>query len=265
MASLDPSESASTTSTASDSATAWNSDCKHGRPCLDTKMANVAEDEPMDDDGDEVMGLDADLDEGPQADWGAMGDEQISILLSKSKDQVTVNMPKVYCRGSEVLRSAVDGNPEVESLTIPTTEEGFENLVRYLEHYHGKAWEFPKIPKPLEDKDFKEQVPEWDFKYVQSLVADINVDDGKDWKQKRDFACQKYRKLNDMVNLAGYLNVKGLTQLTCALWASFFKGQSFEYILEHIFGVCPDIDKVSKDDRAVLQRIRRGMQGEEES
>ena len=127
----------------------------------------------------------------------------MSITL-KSNDGQEFKITEESCSLSRFLRNQIqNGKNEIEVEDIKG--EILKLVVDYLNYYSKN--EIPKIPDVLSSNDLKNEVSEWDYKFVGPLT---------------------YEQTFHLINAGLLLELDHLHDLACAKIAAFMKGKSPE-------------------------------------
>ena len=129
-------------------------------------------------------------------------------LVTKDGKEIEIN--KKDAELSELLKSAINDNPNESSFPINELDEkSGEKIKEYLSHFNGVAP--PEIEKPITSNEMKNLTDEWSTNYIDKM------------------------SMEELVNLtvaANYMGINSLLDLCCAKVASLCKDKSEEEIFK---------------------------------
>ncbi len=129
------------------------------------------------------------------------------IIKIKSNDGKEIEISRNAACKSGIIKGILEDFPD--NTDIPLNQVNgviLEKVKEYLIHYQDE--EPPKIEIPLKSIDFKECVPEWDYKFIGE---DIDL-------------------IFNLLNASNYMDIKSLFELASAKLGSKIKGMTSDSV-----------------------------------
>ena len=150
----------------------------------------------------------------------------------KSSDGKVIELSTKAASKSKLLSGIIEDYPEDSEFPLNKINGAtLEKVKEYLSHYQDSE---PKpIEKPLQ-KDFKDCVDEWDYKFI-----------GDDNSQ-----------ILDLISAANFMDIKPLLDLAAAKVATLIRGTTTESITKDfdISDFSKEEEKQIQDDKIVLEK-----------
>ena len=127
------------------------------------------------------------------------------ILVSSDGEKVEISSKAVKL--SILVKGIIDDYPDDAEVPLNNVKSNIlKKIKEFLDHYENL--ETKEIERPLPSQNFKECVPEWDYKYI-----DVDID-----------------LIFELILAANYMDIKPLLELASAKVASIIKGKNTEEI-----------------------------------
>ena len=136
------------------------------------------------------------------------------VIKLKSNDGKEFEISEEGCKKSNYLQKLIDsGKTEIKLKEIKG--EVLEKVIEYLNYYADK--DFPSLPEILKTNDFKSEINEWDFSFIDPI---------------------SYENTFHLINAGAELEVDHLYNLACLKIAAFMKGKTPEQVNEEFTIEC---------------------------
>ena len=136
------------------------------------------------------------------------------VIKLKSNDGKEFEISEEGCKKSNYLQKLIDsGKTEIKLKEIKG--EVLEKVIEYLNYYADK--DFPSLPEILKTNDFKSEINEWDFSFIDPI---------------------SYENTFHLINAGAELEVDHLYNLACLKIAAFMKGKSPKEVNEEFTIEC---------------------------
>ena len=131
-------------------------------------------------------------------------DKKITLV---SSDGEKVEISSKAVKLSNLVKGIIEDYPDDAEVPLNNVKSNIlKKIKEFLDHYENL--EIKEIERPLPSQNFKECVPEWDYKYIE---VDIDL-------------------IFELILAANYMDIKPLLELASAKVASIIKGKNTEEI-----------------------------------